>query len=128
MLMMKGLVGDRPLPTIVVRSPKSQNVQAAGLIAADGRLDFVVSNDEPLGKRDAVVRLRVGAGYVGASTLALTGDSLAALSGTALGGAEVGPDGSWQPTEVGKVHARGGVFELAVPAASAVLVSTSPTA
>jgi hypothetical protein len=127
MLMMKGLVGDRPLPTFVVRSPKSQNVQAAGLIAADGRLDFVVSNDEPLGKPGAVVRLRVGAGYVGASTLALTGESLAALSGTALGGAEVGPDGSWQATEVGKVHARSGVFEVNVPAASAVLVSASPT-
>jgi hypothetical protein len=127
MLMMKGLVGDRPLPTIVVRSPKSQNVQATSLVAADGRLDFIVSNDEPLGKRSAVVRLRVGEGYVGASTLALTGESLAALSGTALGGAEVGPDGSWQPTQVGKVHVREGVFEVKVPAASAVLVSSSPT-
>jgi hypothetical protein len=128
MLMMKGLVGDRPLPTIVVRSPKSQDVQATSLVAADGRLDFIVSDDEPLGKPNAVVRLRVGPGYVGASTLALTGDSLAALSGTALGGAEVGPDGSWQPTEVGKVHARSGVFEVNVPAASAVLVNTSPSA
>ena len=127
MLMMKGLVGDRPLPTIVVRSPKSQNVQVTSLIAADGRLDFIVSDDEPLGKRGAVVRLRVGAGYVGASTLALAGESLAALGGTTLGGAEVGPDGSWQPTEVGKVHARSGLLEVKVPAASAVLVSTSPT-
>jgi hypothetical protein len=126
LLMMKGLVGDRPLPTIVVRSPKSQNVQVTSLIAADGRLDFLVSDDEPLGKRGAVVRLRAGAGYVGASTLALTGESLAALAGTSLGGAEVGPDGSWQPTEVGKVHARSGVFEVEVPAASAVLVSASP--
>jgi len=128
MLMTKGLVGDRPLPTIVVRSPQSQNVQVTGLVAADGRLDFLVSDDEPLGKRGAVVRLRVGTGYVGASTLALTGESLAALSGTTLGGAEVGSDGSWQPTEVGKVHARSGVFEVNVPAASAVLVSTSPSA
>jgi hypothetical protein len=128
LLMMKGLVGDRPLPTIVVRSPKSANVQAAGLIAADGRLDFVVTDDEPLGKRGTVVRLRVGTSFVGASTLALSGGSLAALTGTALGGAEVGPDGSWQPTEVGKVHARSGVLEVDVPAASAVLVSASPAA
>jgi hypothetical protein len=126
MLMMKGLVGDRPLPTTVVRSPKSANVQVSGLLAADGRLDFVVADDEPLGKQGAVVRLRVGPGYVGASTLALTGGSLAALSGTALGGAEVGTDGSWQATEVGRVHARGGVFEVRVPAASGVLVSASP--
>jgi hypothetical protein len=127
LLMMKGLVGDRPLPTAVVRSPKSQNVQAIGLMAADGRLDFVVTDDEPLGRRGALVRLRVGPSYVGASTLALEGGSLDALTGTELGGAEVGPDGSWQATERGKLHARGGVLEVKVPAASALLVSASPT-
>ena len=31
--------------------------------------------------------------------LALTGGSLSALTGTSLGGAEVGPEGSWQATE-----------------------------
>jgi hypothetical protein len=126
LLMMKGLVGDRPLPSTVVRSPRSANVQVTALLAADGRLDFVVTDDEPLGRRGALVRLRVGPSFVGASTLALTGGSLAALTGTALGGAEVGPDGSWQPTELGKVHARGGVLEVQVPAASGVLVSASP--
>jgi hypothetical protein len=128
LLMMKGLVGDRPLPTSVVRSPKSQNVQTIGLLAADGRLDFVIADDEPLGRRGALVRLRVGPSYVGASTLALEGGSLDALTWTELGGAEVGPDGSWQATERGKVHARDGVLEVKVPAASAVLVSASPAA
>jgi hypothetical protein len=126
LLMMKGLVGDRPLPTTVVRSPRSANVQVTALVAADGRLDFVVADDEPLGKQGAIVRLRVGPGYVGASTLALTGGSLAALTGTALGGAEVGPDGSWRASERGRVHARDGVLAVNVPAASAVLLSASP--
>jgi hypothetical protein len=128
LLMMKGLVGDRPLATSVVRAPKSVNAQVAALIAADGRLDFVVTNDEPLGRRSSLVHLQVGAGYVGASTLALSGGSLAALSGTALGGAEVAPDGSWQAVEHGRVHARHDMLSIEVPAASAVLVSASPTA
>jgi hypothetical protein len=126
LLMMKGLVGDRPLPVSVVRWPKSANVQVSALIAADGRLDFVVADDEPLGRRSVLVRLRVSASYVGASTLLLTGGSLDALSGTELGGSEVGPEGSWQPSERGKVHAHGGVLGVNVAAASAVLVSASP--
>jgi hypothetical protein len=126
LLMMKGLVGDRPLPTRVARSPSGMNLQATGLLAADGRLDLVVANDEPAGRRGTVVRLRVGPSYVGASTLALRGGALTALTGTELGGAEVGADGSWQARTTGRVHARGGVLSLEVPSASAVLVSASP--
>jgi hypothetical protein len=128
LLMLRGLVGDRPLPSLVARSPKATNVEVTALLAPDGRLDFVIADDEPLGRRSVRVRLPLGSGFVGASTLALSGPSLDARSGTELGEAEVSPDGSWQPVRYGRVHARDGVLTVTVPAASAVLVSASPTA
>jgi hypothetical protein len=128
LLMMRGLVGDRPLPSTVVRSPKATNVEATALLAPDGRLDVVIADDEPLGRRGVRVRLPLGSGFVGASTLALGGPSLDARSGTELGEAEVAPDGSWQPARYGRVHLHRGMLTVTVPAASAVLVSASPAA
>jgi hypothetical protein len=126
LLMLRGLVGDRPLPTSVVRSPRATNIQAAALLAPDGRLDFVLVDDEPAGGRTATVRLNVGAGYTGASTLALTGQSLAALSGTQLGGHEVAADGSWQPGRLPWTHSSDGVVTVRLAPASGALLGVSP--
>ncbi|HEX3909962.1 MAG TPA: hypothetical protein VHW67_04585 [Solirubrobacteraceae bacterium] len=125
LLMVGRLIGDRPLPTRVVRSPRSVNLQVRGFRAPDGRIDLVIANDEPLGKRGAVVRVRVGSGYVAGSTLALTGASLKATDGTELGGVEVAPDGSWSGGRYGVARVRGGVLSVRVPAASGMLVSVS---
>jgi hypothetical protein len=125
-LIARRLVGDRPLPTSVVRAPKSTNLQAAGFLAPDGRIDLVVANDEPLGKRSAVVRVRVGSSFVAGSTLALTGPSLKATYGTELGGAEVAPEGSWSGGRYGTARVRRGVLAVSVPAASGMLVSAAP--
>jgi hypothetical protein len=125
LLMLRGLVGDRPLPTTVVRSPQSTNVQAAGLLAPDGRLDFVIVDDEAAGGRTATVQLKVGASYAGASTLALTGQSLSALSGTQLGGREVAADGSWRAGRLPWTASSKGLVTVRIPAASGALVSAS---
>ncbi len=126
LLMLKGLVGDRPLPTSLARTPRSINVHAAGFLAPDGRLDFVLVDDEAAGTRAATVRLKVGTSYTGASTLALTGQSLGALSGTQLGGREVAADGSWSPGRLPWTTSRDGYVTVRIAAASAALLSVSP--
>jgi hypothetical protein len=125
LLMLRGLVGDRPLPTTVARSPRSTNVHASGFLAPDGRLDFVVTDDEPAGAHPASVQLKLGAGYTGASTLALTGQSLSALSGTTLGGREVAADGSWSPGRLPWSASSRGSVTVSIAAASAALISVS---
>jgi hypothetical protein len=108
--------------------PPVANVQANGFLAADGSLRFVVVDYDPLGKPDVVVRLRVGTGYSGASTLSLTGPSLHALSGVELGEREVAPDGSWSAGRLPRTSSNGGLVTVKVAAASAALVSVSPSA
>jgi hypothetical protein len=103
-------------------------VQASGFQAADGSLRFVLVDYDPLGKPGVTVRLRVGAGYSTASTLALTGPSLDALAGTELGESEVAPDGSWTPRRVGRSAARGETVTVKLAAASAALVTVWPKA
>jgi hypothetical protein len=126
LLLARELLGTRPLPTATKLRPQVANVQANGFLAADGSLRFVLVDYDPLGKPAVSVRLRVGAGYSRASTLALTGQSLNALSGAELGESEVAGDGSWKPRRFGALPARGGTVTVELPAASAVLVRVSP--
>ncbi|MEA2140130.1 MAG: hypothetical protein QOC91_229 [Solirubrobacteraceae bacterium] len=128
LLLARELIGTRPLRTATKVRPQVANVQASGFLAADGGLSFVLVDYDPLGKPAVSVRLRVGAGYARASTLALTGQSLHALSGAELGESEVAVDGSWKPRRFGTLPARGGTVTVKLPAASAVLVRVSPTA
>ncbi len=126
LLMARELVGTRPLPAVVRLRPTTANVVVAAFSAPNGGLRFSIVDDEPLGKGSVTVRLRVPGGYVAGSTLSLTGPSLDALSGTALGEAEVAADGTWHAERYGRVRARSGVIAVSVPAASATLVSVSP--
>ncbi len=126
LLMLRGLVGDRPLPTIVVRSPRSTNVQADTFRAPDGRLDFVLVDDEPPGARSVTVRLRVGARYSGGSILKLAGESPLALSGVTLGGREVAANGEWQPGRLPALVVRAGTATLTLAPSSAALVGVEP--
>jgi hypothetical protein len=126
LLMARELVGSRPLPTTIAVRPAVANVNVAGFLAPDGSLKYVVVDDDPLGRPGVSVRLRVGAGFLAASTLALTGPSLSALSGAELGESEVEPDGSWTPQRLGRATAKRGVVAVAVPSASAMLVTVSP--
>jgi hypothetical protein len=126
LLMLRDLVGERPLPTVVVRSPRTTNVQAAAFASAAGRLDLVLVDDDPPGSRPVTLRLRVGAGASRGSVLALSGESPAALSGVTLGGREVAPDGRWTPGRLPRVAIRSGVATVRLAASSAALVGIAP--
>ena len=59
LLLLRGLIGDRPLPT-VVSALHGHNLQATTFLAPDGSLQAVIVDDDPLGTRRAYVRLKVG--------------------------------------------------------------------
>ncbi len=126
LLMLRGLVGDHAVPSTVVRSPSSTNVQADAFVAPDGRLDFVLVDDDPPGGHTATVRLRVGDSFTGGSVLALRGESPAALSNVTLGGREVAADGEWTPGRLPSVAVRHGFATVALAPSSAALVGIAP--
>jgi hypothetical protein len=128
LLMARELIGGQPLATTVKVRPRAANVQVSGFLMPSGALRFLALDYDPLGRRGVVVRLNVGAGFAGASTLALTGQSLASTSGTQLGESEVAPDGSWKPLRAPAVAARGGVVSVRLAAASGALVTVLPGA
>jgi hypothetical protein len=129
LLLVKALVGDRPLRAIA-GSRGRPNVQVAVFAAGDGTLHCVVVDDDPPGARAVVLRLRVGGGFHGASILALTGPSPAALSGVRLGGRAVAPDGSFsEPASLPYAPPdRRGVITIAIRPSTAALLTVSPTA
>lgn len=126
LLIARQLLGTRPLPTATKLRRTDANVHVLGFAAPDGSLRIVAVDDDPLGKAGVVVRLKVGTGFAGASTLALAGQSLLALSGVELGESEVAADGSWTPRRYGRATASGGTIDVRLPAAGAMLISVAP--
>jgi len=128
LLLVRALIGDRPL-RVVVASRGRPNVEEAAFAAGDGRLHFVVVDDDPPGARGVALQLRVGAGFRGASVLALTAPSPAALSGVRLSGRAVARDGSFsEPARLPYAPDRRGVITVALRPSMAALVTVSPTA
>lgn len=126
LLLVKALVGERPLPTIT-SGPDRPNVEVATFLAGDGALHFAIVDDDPPGARSATVGLRVGSGFHGASTLSLTAPSPTAVTGVKLGGRAVAPDGSWnQPSRLPHAANRDGVITVDIPPSSAALLTVSP--
>jgi hypothetical protein len=125
LLLLKALIGSRPLATTVIRSPRQSNIQAAGFLTADDGLRFVIVDDDPPGKRKVAVRLRIGERSSRASVLSLSAPSITALSGVLLGGAAVAPDGTWRPAPLPRVPSRAGVATVELAPGSAALVSVS---
>ncbi|HWG08275.1 MAG TPA: hypothetical protein VN672_04620 [Solirubrobacteraceae bacterium] len=128
LLMARELVGTRPLPTAAKVRGAQANVHALGFAAPDGGLRVLAVNDDPPGRRALALRLKLGGGFASASTLALTGQSLHALSGVELGGSEVAADGTWTASRYGRVRASGGAISTRLPAAGAILISVAPPA
>ncbi len=126
LLLIKQLIGDRPLGTII-RSSGSVNVRVKTLLAGNGALQFVIVDDDPLGARSVAVGLHVGVGFGSASVLSLTAPSLTALSGVLLGGRAVAPDGSWSLPSLPRAPNRHGVITVVIKPSSAVLLTVSPT-
>jgi hypothetical protein len=126
LLMARQLLGARPLPTATKERRTDAEVHVLGFAAPDGSLRIVAVDDDPLGRPGVVVRLKLGTAFATASTLALSGQSLHALSGVELGGSEVAADGTWAPRRYGRATAAGGVISVELPAAGAMLISVAP--
>ena len=123
-----GLVGERPLPT-VTSSPAQPNVQVTTMLASDGRLQFVIVDDDPPGARPVVARLKVGRAFGSGSILSLTAPSPAAVTGIRLGGRGIAPDGSWAPPRrLPRVANRRGAVAVRIVPSSAALVTVSAKA
>jgi hypothetical protein len=123
LLMLRGLIGDRPLPTTVAAHPQ-HNLAAYSFLAPGGGLRVVIVNDDPPKTPRVNVQLRAGAGIRYARLLALTAPDPNSTAGVRLGHAAVAPDGSFsQPTNLKLVRATGQTITLAVSPSSAVMLS-----
>jgi hypothetical protein len=126
LLIARQLLGTRPLPTATKLRRSDANVHVLGFAAPDGSLRIVAVDDDPQGRPGVLVRLKLGRGFAAASTLALAGQSLHALSGVELGESEVAVDGSWTPRRSGRATAGGGTIDVKLPAAGAMLINVAP--
>ena len=128
LLLTRGLIGDRPLPS-VLSSPRRPNMSVTALRSADGALQFVIVEDDPPGSPPASVRLQVGAGYGSASVLDLSAPSPQATTGVRLGGAQVSGGGSWQGASSAAAAAvHGGTVTVSAAPSSAMLVTVARAA
>ena len=124
LLLLRGLIGDRPLPT-VVSALHGHNLQVDTFLAPDGSLQAVIVDDDPPGTRRAYVRLQVGSAFRYARLLPLTAPAPTSLSGVRLAGSggrrrtAPGP----LPTNLQGVRAKGGSITLAVSPSRALLLS-----
>jgi hypothetical protein len=126
LLLLKSLIGDRPLQTST-SSGGRPNVQVTTLLSADGTLHFVIVDGDPPGARRVALRVRAGGGFGAGSILSLTAPSPASLSGVRLGGRAVSADGSWsRPARLPRAANRHGTIEVTVIPGSAALLSVSP--
>ena len=126
LLMAKALIGERPLPTITIPMAKV-NLRLAALLAGDGTLHVVIVDDDPPGARGVLVRLRADRRFNGASVLALTAPSPAALVGVHLAGHVVAPERPWSPPAVlPRVPNEHGVISVAINPSSAALLTLTP--
>jgi hypothetical protein len=120
------LVGTRPLPSAVKVRGTDAYLHVFGFLAPDGGIRVTAVDDAPSGNRPVLVRLKLGGAFAGASTLALSGESLHAIDGVELGGSEVAADGTWRALRYGRAVAAGGVISARLPAAGAMLISAAP--
>jgi hypothetical protein len=126
LLLAKALIGERPLPTITIPTPKV-NLRLAALLAGDGTVHVVIVDDDPRGARSVLVRLRAGSRFSGASVLALTAPSPAALVGVRLAGRAVASERPWSPPAVlPRVPNEHGVISVEINPSSAALLTLTP--
>ena len=123
LLMLKGLIGDRPLTT-TLGTLHGHNLQVTTFLAPNGSLQAVVVDDDPPGTSRAYLRLEVGKGYRYARLLPLTAPAPSSLSGVRLAGTAVAAAGTWTaPATLQGVRAKGGAITLAVGPSRAMLLS-----
>jgi len=126
LLLLRGLIGDRPLPTFL-GDLHGHNLQVTTFLAPDGSLRSVIVDDDPPATRRAYLRLKLGAAFRYARLLPLTAPAPTSLSGVRLARAAVATDGIWtEPVALPVVHAKDGSITLAVGPSRALLLSIEP--
>ncbi len=123
LLMLKGLIGTRPLPT-TLDLLHGHNLQVNTFLAPDGSLRAVIVDDDPPGSRRAYVRLEVGSAFRYARVLPLTAPAQTSLAGVRLAGSAVAADGTWtQPANLQGIRAKAGAITLAVGPSRALMLT-----
>ncbi len=123
LLLMRNLIGERPLTTVV--RPSAPTVLAAAF-AGLGVTRLVLVDTDATGTARPV-RIAVGAAPATASVLALTAPSLAATGGVRLGGRGVNASGELLGAPVRRVvRSTGGAITIPLAPASAALVTLAP--
>ncbi len=123
LLLLKGLVGERPLGS--TSSPRGHpNLDITPFLASNGTLHFVVVDDDPPGAHAVPVQLQVGNNFGDASILTLSAPSPASLTGVRLGGGVVEADGVWnEPPRLPYAPNRHGSIAVQISPSSAELLT-----
>lgn len=104
----------------------SANLAAHVVLGRDGTLRVALINKDLESATRVRVKLGVsGADYRAGSVIRLMAPSVTATNGVMLGGASVGVDGSWSPTEQESIRVSNSSFTIVIPKASAALVTLS---
>ncbi len=127
LLLTRGLIGSRPLPTSVSTGGSQANVVVRSF-AENGSLRFVVVDDDPRGAPLARIDLHVGKAFGAASVLPLSAPAIASTSRVTLGGSSVGPAGHWTAGAASASTAvRRGVATVTLQPSSAALITVTAT-
>jgi len=97
------------------------NISAHAALADDGKLRVTLINKDE--QQSIAVQLQPGQAYSSASAMRLSGLGLQVRMGVEFAGSEVNEDGTWFPEIIEPVVKDGDGFVVALPAASAVVVT-----
>jgi len=108
--------------TVPVNFTTNHNITAYAILQDnDTRLNVVFINKDPSNPVNAMIH--PGATYTQAFANLLTAPSLLATTSVTFAGHAVNTDGTWSPGPSTKVDASGGVYNVNVPPATAIVVS-----
>jgi hypothetical protein len=119
LLMLRAAAQGRVVP--VTAQTAGLNLTAYATLGDDATLRVVLINKDL--SRDTTVPVTAGGGYSVATAMRLAAPAIDSTAGVTLGGALVGPDGGWAPSQVEIVTASGGVYSALIRAGSAMLLS-----
>ena len=87
----------------------------------DGKVRIVLINRDA--SQNVTARITAGQPYKSATAMRLTGKSPDSAEDIMFAGSRVGADGTWSPQVIETIGFKNGYYELAVPCASAVVVT-----
>jgi len=106
---------------VPVECPPEESFSAHAVLGDDHRLRVVLNNKNQA--QPLIVSVFIGQAATQAEVFRLRAPSLAATEGVTFADAAVAPDGTWSPGSGETVAAHDGAVQVALPAASAVLLT-----